>query len=166
MNLIEKFYSISSFLGLPPLVLIFTAALFMLLFFIGIMILTRIRDIRRDLSQINRGMIILNQEVTNKMENLNAEDSGQKETDASGRPDIQDDNQQDLQGNKPDIKSKIISLLKGASSPVSYSEIAKSVSENSTDYDFEFVLTELEHLKAEGKIVDQVSAGKLYYRIH
>ena len=166
MNIVEKFYSISSIVGLPPLVLIFTAALFMLLFFIGILILTRIRDIRRELGQINRGMIILNQEVSNALENLKAEDLDRNGIEVSASPDIRDDNHQDLQGNKSEIKSRIISLLKGASSPVSYSEIAKSVSENSTDYDFEFVLTELEHLKAEGKIVDQVSAGKLYYRIH
>ena len=64
------------------------------------------------------------------------------------------------------IKTKIINLLKRSSRPMSYSEIAKNLSKDSVEYDFEHILSTLEQLKSEGKIVNRLSGGKLYFRIH
>ncbi len=49
---------------------------------------------------------------------------------------------------------------------MSNSEIANNLSNDSDDYDFEYILSKLEQLKNEGKIVDRVSGGKLYFRIN
>lgn len=64
-----------------------------------------------------------------------------------------------------DIKATIINLLKISGGPISYSTIAKNFSNKFQDFDFEFILNELEKLRREGEIVGQVSAGKLYFKI-
>jgi len=66
---------------------------------------------------------------------------------------------------KTDIKGTIIKLLKISGGPISYSAIAKNFSNDAHDFDFEFILNELEQLRREGEIVGQVSAGKLYFKI-
>ena len=71
----------------------------------------------------------------------------------------------DMYKGNSDIKSELLSLLKITNGPMSYSEIAKHLSKNSSDYDFESILKELDQLKNEGKVIGQVSAGKIYFQI-
>ncbi len=65
---------------------------------------------------------------------------------------------------KPDIRRKIMHLLKTNSKPISYSDLAKYLSQGPSESDFELILKELEQLKTEGKIISQVSAGKLFFQ--
>ena len=63
-----------------------------------------------------------------------------------------------------DIKDKVLQLLETTGKPISYSEIVKYLSKNSSTPDFELMLKYLEQLKREGVIIGQVSAGKLYFQ--
>ena len=72
----------------------------------------------------------------------------------------------EILGNKLNIKTKIINLLEKSNRPMPYSEIARKFSNDSVDYDFESILSIIEQLKSEEKIVDRVSGGKLYFRIN
>jgi len=68
------------------------------------------------------------------------------------------------QDGNPEIRSKILSLFMANNRPISYSDIAKYLSQGSSETDFELILTELERLKTEGEIIGHVSAGKLYFQ--
>jgi hypothetical protein len=64
----------------------------------------------------------------------------------------------------PDLKNKILTLLKKNGKPISYSQIAKYLSRGSSEYDYELILKELDQLSKEGEIISQVSAGKLFFQ--
>lgn len=66
--------------------------------------------------------------------------------------------------NNPDLKYKILKLLKNNSKPISYSQIAKYLSRGSSESDYELILKELDQLSKEGEIISQVSAGKLFFQ--
>lgn len=63
-----------------------------------------------------------------------------------------------------DLKHKILKYLRKNSKPISYSEIAKYLSRGSSESDYELILKELDQLSKEGKIISQVSAGKLFFQ--
>jgi hypothetical protein len=81
------------------------------------------------------------------------------------RPDLQENELLDAQPNQSVIKRKVLYLLRAASKPVSYYDIAKYISKDSPNYNFETILKELDQLKKDGKVTGQVSAGKLYFQI-
>jgi hypothetical protein len=79
-----------------------------------------------------------------------------------------DSRTEELLGARPhmsDIKSKVLRLLRATRRPVSYYDIAKHLSKESPDYNFETILKELDQLKKDGEVIGQVSAGKLYFQI-
>ncbi len=79
--------------------------------------------------------------------------------------DLTQENLSGSKANNTDIKNNIISLLQNTNKPTSFYDIAKHLSNGSPDYNFEFILKELDRLKAAEKIVGQVSAGKLYFQL-
>jgi hypothetical protein len=201
-DIFNYFIHSSKSIGLPPLVLICTIALFFFIFIFGLVILNKVRRIRKNLMVLNSGLRTLNQRLQSEMVSLKSEiikikkgnenselkfqEQGANkpvdqisnrlnlpsETDDQTR--IRAKNSADLKigedeilddwGKMSEIKSKILLLLKMSNRPVSYSEIAKYIANDSHDYDFEFILKELEQLKTEGEIISQVSAGKLYFQ--
>jgi hypothetical protein len=197
----NTFNQISQFLGLPPMVFICAVALFIFLFFFGLMMLLKLNSAKNDLIVANTSLYNLKQIIELKLEKLKTEDldknidnkklkfvlPNKQESKFVGEcsnkvfhfPKIDDQNiNHDKFGadfreeklprtpkEKTDIKATIIKLLKISGGPISYSTIAKNFSNGSRDFDFEFILNELEQLRREGEIVGQVSAGKLYFRI-
>ena len=104
-------------------------------------------------------------EISNEL-NLLSEAGGQNEIQAQNSPDLDLRKDEILENweKLSDVKNKILFLLNMSSRPISYTEIAKYLSKDSPDYDFELILKELEQLKTEGEITSQVSAGKLYFQ--
>ena len=104
-------------------------------------------------------------EISNEF-SLLSEPGGQNENHAhnSADLDLKEDEILENWQKLSDVKNKILLLLNMSSRPISYSEIAKYLSKDSPDYDFELILKELEQLKTEGEIISQVSAGKLYFQ--
>jgi hypothetical protein len=143
-------------------------ALLIFLSALGLMILTKIRRIRIDLADVNRGLITLNKYVKERSGKIvhSPTIEGHTGNHAKNSSDFRKKNIKNTRKEKLNMKTKIINLLKISSRPISYSEIAKNLSNDSADYDFEYILSELEQLKSEGKIVDWVSAGKLFFRIN
>jgi hypothetical protein len=166
--MINKLNYLSESLGLPPVVLICIGAPLIFLTPLGLMILTKIRRIRIDLADVNRGLITLNKYVKESSDKTvqPPKIEGNTGNHASNSSDFRKKNVIDTRIEKLNMKTKIINLLKISSRPISYSEIAKNLSNDSADYDFEYILSELEQLKSEGKIVDWVSGGKLIFRIN
>lgn len=164
---INKFNYLSESIGLPPSVLICIGALLIFLSFLGLMILTKIRRIRIDLADVNRGLHTLNKYVNESSDKIVhfPKIKSHSGNHAGNSSDFRKKNVIDTRKEKLKIKTKIINLLKVSSRPISYSEIAKNLSNDSADYDFEYILSVLEQLKSEGKIVDRVSGGKLFIRI-
>ena len=165
--MINKLNYLSESLGLPPVVLICIGALLIFLSASGLMILAKIRRIRIDLADLNSGLITLDNYVKKSPDKIvhspKIEDPTGNHTKKSS--DFRKNNIINTRKEKLSIKAKIINLLKKSSRPISYSEIAKNLSNDSADYDFEYILRELEQLKSEGKIVDGISGGKLFFRI-
>ena len=162
----ELTYLVESF-GLPPVVLVSIAALLMFLSTLGFMVLIIIRRIRIDLADVNSGLIMVHKYIEKSPDIIvyspKLEGHTLNHTEIS--PDFRKNNKNYTHPEKLKINAKIINLLKVSSRPISYSEIAKKLSNDSDDYDFEYILSELEHLKNEGKIVDGISGGKLFFRI-
>jgi hypothetical protein len=131
------------------------------------MILAKIRRIRIDLADLNNGLIRLNNYVKESSVKIAQPPKikGHIGNHAKNSSDIPKKNLMLTQKEKIGIKDKIINLLKTSRRPISYSEIAKNLSNDSTEYDFEYILSELEQLKSEEKIVDGISGGRLFFRI-
>lgn len=165
--MINKLYYLSESLGLPPVVLICIGALLIFLFALGLMILAKIRRIRIDLADLNSDLITLNNYVKKSPDKilLPPKIKGPTINQSKNSSDLRKKNIIKTRKEKKRIKANIINLLKMSSRPISYSEIAKNLSNDSADYDFEYILSELEQLKGEGKIVDGISGGKLFFRI-
>lgn len=201
-DIFKYFNQIAESLGLPPIVLICTIAVFLFIFIFGLVILNKVSRIRKNLIVLNSSLRTLNQRIQSEMVRLKAEINSLKKGSENSKfefqkqgadkpveevsdvlnllskPDAQNGNQAqnndelDLRedeatvkrGKMSTISSRILFLLSKSSRPISYSEIAKYISKDSPDYDFELILKELEQLKAEGKIISQVSAGKLYFQ--
>jgi hypothetical protein len=201
-DIFNYFSHSSKSIGLPPLVLICTIALFFFIFIFGLVILNKVSRIRKNLMVLNSGLRTLNQRIQSEMVSLKAEIfklkkvnensefkfqkqgankpvdqisnrlklpsqiDDQTKTQAINSADLGlgEDEILDDGGKMSEIKSKILLLLKISNRPVAYSEIAKYLSNDSHDYDFDLILKELEQLKTEGEIISQVSAGKLYFQ--
>ena len=165
--MINKLYYLSESLGLPPVVLICIGALLIFLSALGLMILAKIRRIRIDLADLNSDLITLNNYVKKSPDKILLPPKTKDPTinHAKNSSDLRKKNIIKTRKEKKRIKANIINLLKMSSRPISYSEIAKNLSNDSADYDFEYILSELEQLKGEGKIVDGISGGKLFFRI-
>lgn len=103
-------------------------------------------------------------QISNRLHRLSDIDNQNRNKDKNS-PDNRDDELLDNGEEKNHIKNKILDILKIKGRPVPYSEIIKHLSRDFLDYDFDLILKELEQLKRHGKLVDQYSAGKLYYRI-
>ena len=162
-HFVNIFNQISESIGLPPIVLICTIALFFFIFIFGLLILIKVRSIRKDLLIINRNFDSLNRSIQEKMASLKTEKLNRDQDKNSS--DFREEEFLDMYKGNSDIKSELLSLLKITNGPMSYSEIAKHLSKNSSDYDFESILKELDQLKNEGKVIGQVSAGKIYFQI-
>jgi hypothetical protein len=201
-DIFNYFIYSSKSIGLPPLVLICTIALFFFIFIFGLVILNKVRRIRKNLMMLNSGLRTLNQRLQSEMVSLKSEiikikkgnensefkfqkqgankpvdqnsnrlnlpsktdDQTRIQAKNSADLDLREDEILDDGGKMSEIKSKVLLLLKMSNRPVSYSEIAKYIANDSHDYDFELILKELEQLKTEGEIISQVSAGKLYFQ--
>ena len=166
-DMINKLIYLSESLGLPPAVLICVGALLICLSALGLMMLAKIRRIRIDLADLNSGLITLNNYVKKSPDKIvhSPKIEGPTRNHAKNNSDYRKKNIINTRKENLRIKANIIDLLKISSRPISYSEIAKSLSNDSADYDFEYILSELEQLKGEGKIVDGISGGKLFFRI-
>ncbi|UCD81275.1 MAG: hypothetical protein JSW26_07575 [Desulfobacterales bacterium] len=201
-HILNYFDHISKSIGLPPVVLVCTIALFFFFFIFGLVILTKAAGIRKNLVALNRELRILNQKIQTETASLRAEINNLKKSyqtpkfeyqkqdakkngseisirrnlhsETDDQNGIQFKNSADLDLKKDeiagsrkkvyDVKNKILLLLKMSGRPMSFSEIAKYLSKVSPDHDFESMLKQLEQLKAEGEIISQVSAGKLYFK--
>ena len=201
-GILDSYYNIAASIGLPPLALVCLVALFIFILIFGLIILSKIRIIRRDLMTVNKGLDTIAQRIEQKIESskaknghhhINGDDikiEPQKQvvrisdktaskkrlhfTKINGhnttrqikkRPDPRDNLFLDTEFNSSDIKNKILNLLKKTSRPISYHEIAESLSQNSRDHDFNSILKELDQLEKKGDIIGQVMAGKLYFQI-
>jgi hypothetical protein len=86
------------------------------------------------------------------------------QTDNSADSDFLNEELLENRDENPEIRSRILSLFMINNKPISYSNITKYLSQDSSETDFELILKELEQLKTEGVIIGHVSAGKLYFQ--
>jgi hypothetical protein len=165
--MINEFTNLVKSLGLPPPVLVCIAALLIFVSTLGFLILVKIRHIRMDLADVNSGLTRLYKYIEKRPDVIvySPKLEGHTINHAENSSGFRKNNKKYTPKEKLKINAKIIDLLKVSSRPISYSEIAKNLSNDSADYDFEFILNELERLKNEGKIVDGISGGKLFFRI-
>ena len=200
-HIVKILNQIGESIGLPPIVLICTIALFFFIFVFGLLILIKVRSIRKNLIIINRNFNTLNQRIQEEMASLKAEKlyrdkdninskfeyHRQAETksikdrsnnlfkfsefddqyisrDKNGSDFREEEFLNTYKGNS-DIKSEILSLLKITNGPMSYFEIAKHLTKDSSDCDFEPILEEMDQLKNEGKVIGQIFSGKIYFQI-
>ena len=92
-----------------------------------------------------------------------AKDNKKRITEES--PDIGKTPPLDKEIDSSQVKTKILNLLKKNSRPISYHEIAESLSQDFREHDFNSILKELDQLEKKGDIIGQVAAGKLYFQI-
>ena len=145
---------ISESMGLSPIVLVCLFALFLFVFFFGIAVLIKLKNIRNSILIINQGLDALFQ-TTGKEK---VEEENKKPIDSIGaKTQI-----------TSDVKSQILRLLQNTGKPISYSDIVKQLSTNYPDenYDYESVIEELDQLKGKGEITSQLYFGKLYFQIN
>lgn len=164
-HIIDYLRQLSETIGLPPIVLTYTIALFFFIFIFGLVILSKVRSIRKDLNIVNSSLYSLNQRIKEDMKGIKAKKFEINQTNDSHDLSLLKKEIINNWEKKSDIKRDILNLLKKTSKPISYQEIAKNFSKNSTDYDFELILKELDQLKTEGEITGLVTAGKLYFQI-
>ena len=164
-NIVNYFRHFSESIGLPPLVLIYTIAFFFFIFIFGLVILSKVRSIRKDLHIVNSSLFSLNQKIKANMKRIKAREFESSQTKPGDELILLKDEIVNKWEKKSDIKREILNILKKTSKPISYQEIVKNLSKNSNDHDFEFILKELDQLKTEGEITGLVAAGKLYFQI-
>jgi len=200
-HIVKILNQICESIGLPPIVLICTIALFFFIFVFGLLILIKVRSIKKNMIIINRNFNTLNQRIQEGMASLKAEKLNRDKDNINSKSephkqaetksikdrsndlfqfadfddqnisrdkngsDIREEEFFDTYKGNSDIKSEILSLLKITNGPMSYSEIAKHLSKDSSDYNFESILEEMDLLKNEGKVIGQIFSGKIYFQI-
>ena len=69
---LNYFYNISASIGIPPLALLCTIVLFLLIYIFGLIILFKVRGIRKDLMTANRSLDTITQRIEKGIESLTA----------------------------------------------------------------------------------------------
>lgn len=148
---IDFFTRISESIGLAPIVLLCTLALFLFVFIFGIILLVKLKSIRTSIIHLNGGLDILIQMLSRETQSITAQQPHEKRIEV-----------------RSDIKSHIIRYLQKAGKPVSYSDIVKQLSKIYPDRncDYETIIEELDQLKGRGEILSQLYFGKLYFKIN
>ena len=80
-DILNYFYNISSSVGLPPLALLCTILLFLLIYVFGLIILLKVRGIRKDLMAANRNLNTITQRVEQEIESLKAKNANRFKVD-------------------------------------------------------------------------------------
>ena len=116
---------ISNSIGLPPLVLFCASALLLFTFIFGIIILIKIKNIRNNISILNKSLDDLIQMIKRNTESTKSEQPKRKKVEE-----------------KFDTQNNILRLLQEARKPVSYLDIVKQLAKNypEKNYDYETVL--------------------------
>ena len=71
-DILNYFYNISASIGIPPLALLCTIVLFLLIYIFGLIILFKVRGIRKDLMTANRSLDTITQRIEKGIESLTA----------------------------------------------------------------------------------------------
>ena len=70
IDIVNTFNRISGLIGLPPIVLIFTIAVFFFVSILAMVVLIKIRSIRNDLIDVNRGLDSFKQRIQAEVESI------------------------------------------------------------------------------------------------
>ena len=175
------FKQLSNVTGLPPIVSIFALVIIFSLILFGVLISRKIRSIKKALYNLNDRLDTIGQKLGwQSGESKNIQPHKYKlgshinnEIATDGRTSLETSNNANIaQKNGPEeyrtnteISTKIHELLKKSGKPTLYHDLAKHLSKDYPDYDYDFFLKEVEDLQKEGKVEVQLIAGKLYFQI-
>jgi hypothetical protein len=175
------FKQLANVTGLPLIVSLFALVIILTLTLFGILILTKVGNIKKVLNNLNNRLDILSQKLgrqSGESENIQSYEYElgshiNNEITADGRTRIKSNNIADIalkngfeeHRMNTEISTKIHELLKKSAKPTSYHDLTKHLSEDYPGYDYDFFLKEVEDLQKEGKVEVQLIAGKLYFQI-
>ena len=181
MMIFNLFKQLANVTGLPLIVSIFALVIILTLTLFGILILTKVRNIKKVLNNLNNRLDILSRKLgrqSGESENIQPYEYElgsriNNEIAADGRTRFQTNNSADIvQKNgsgehriNTEISTKIQELLKKSGKPTPYHDLTKHLLEDYPAYDYDFFLKEVEDLQKEGKVEVQLIAGKLYFQI-
>ena len=175
------FKQLANVTGLPLIVSICALVIIFTLILFGILILTKVRNIKNVLNNLNNRLDILSQKLvwpSGESENIQPyeyelEPHINNEIAADGHNRIKSYNSADIalkngfeeHRMNTKISTRIHELLKKSAKPTPYHDLTKHLSKDYPDYDYGFFLKEVEDLQKEGKVEVQLIAGKLYFQL-
>ncbi len=150
-DIVNFFEHLSKSMGLPPIVLLCTLALFLFIFIFGAFILIKIKAIRSNILVLTKNLDDLIQIIERETESKKSEQPNKKTV-----------------GEKFDTKNYILRFLQETNKPVSYMDLVKQLSKNypEKNHDYGTIIDNLDQLKGEGEITSQLYFGKLYFQIN
>ncbi len=175
------FKQLANVTGLPLIVSLFALVIILTLTLFGILILTKVGNIKKVLNNLNNRLDILSQKLgrqSGESENIQSYEYElgsriNNEIAADARTRIKSNNIADIalkngfeeHRMNTEISTKIHELLKKSGKPTPYHDLTKQLSREYPGYNYDFFLKEAEKLQKEGKVEVQLIAGKLYFQI-
>ena len=181
MMTVNLFKQLSNVTGLPPIVSICALVIIFSLILFGVLVSIKIRSIKIVLNNLNDRLDTISQRLGRQSgefqiiqpheyklgSHINNEiaTDGRTSLETSNNANIAQKNGSEEHRINTEISTKIHELLKKSGKPILYHDLAKHLSKDYPDYNYDFFLKEVEDLQKEGKVEVQLIAGKLYFQI-
>ena len=179
--IISFFKQLSNVSGLPFIVSICALVVIFSLTVFGALILIRVRSIKKTLDNLNDRLDTISQRLgrqPGEFQNIKPHKyklgshinneiatDGRTSLEGSNTANIAQKNGFEEHRINTEISTKIHELLKKSDKPTLYHDLAKHLSKDYPDYNYDFFLKEVEDLQKEGKVEVQLIAGKLNFQI-